>query len=117
MRIGKGLNIRFLDSCMFLPMALSELPRCFDLQELKKGYFPHFFNKVENYGKVFDSLPPAEDYGITSMNEDKKQRFLEWYKKHKNQTFDFEKEMTSYCRSDVDILRRACLVFVFFVPL
>ncbi len=111
MRIGKGLNIRFLDSCMFLPMALSELPRCFDLQELKKGYFPHFFNKVENYGKVFDSLPPAEDYGITSMNEDKKQRFLEWYKKHKNQTFDFEKEMTSYCRSDVDILRRACLVY------
>ncbi len=111
MRIGKGLNVRFLDSCMFLPMALSELPKCFELSELKKGYFPHFFNKPSNYGKVFNSLPPAEDYGSSSMSVEKKHKFLEWYEKHRNDTFDFEKEMLTYCRSDVDILRRACLVY------
>ena len=111
MRIGKGRNIRFLDSCMFLPMALAELPKCFDLTELKKGYFPHFFNKPAHYGKVFSSLPEPQDYGINSMSADKQRQFLQWHATHKNQPFDFEKEMLAYCRSDVDILRRACLVY------
>lgn len=111
MHIGKGLNVRFLDSCMFLPMALAELPKCFDLTELKKGYFPHFFNKPVHYGRVFSALPEAEDYGINSMSEEKQQKFLHWYEIHKHETFDFEKEMLTYCRSDVDILRRACLVY------
>jgi hypothetical protein len=29
-------------------MALAKLPKCFDLIELRKGYFPHFFNTLEN---------------------------------------------------------------------
>ena len=29
----------------------------------------------------------------------------------KNDTFDFQKEMTKYCISDVDILLKACLKF------
>src|SRR5262249_40181392 len=31
------------------------------------------------------------------------------YKTVETQTFDFEKEMYKYCKSDVDILRRGCL--------
>jgi len=111
MSVGKGLNIRFLDSCMFLPMALSELPKCFDLKELKKGYFPHFFNRPENYNKKFSNLPPVEDYGISTMSQEKKDVFLQWYESNKNNTFDFEEEMLQYCRSDVDILRQACLCY------
>ena len=111
MRIGKGPNIRFLDSCMFLPMALSELPKCFDLAELKKGYFPHFFNKAENYGKIFNGLPPIETYGFASMSKDKQEQFLKWYEQNQLLSFNFEQEMLQYCQSDVDILRRACLYY------
>ena len=106
---GKGINIRFLDSCMFLSNSLANLPKLFALSELKKGYFPHFFNRPENYGKCFDTLPPKSDYGISTMNEKKFEAFEEWYKENYTKCFDFEKEMEEYCRSDVDILRQVCL--------
>lgn len=111
MRVGKGLNIRFLDSLMFLPMSLAQLPKCFDLKELKKGYFPHFFNKPLNYASIKQGLPPKKDYGYDRMTQEKQDEFNKWYEKHENDIFDFENEMLQYCRSDVDILRRACLKY------
>lgn len=47
---SKILVIRFAhvtvkDSINFMPMALSKLPKTFDLHELKKGYFPHFLTR------------------------------------------------------------------------
>jgi hypothetical protein len=42
-------NVKFIDSLNFFPMALSKLPKAFDLgDEFKKGYFPHLFNRIEN---------------------------------------------------------------------
>ena len=41
-------EIKFRDSLNFLPMPLKALPKTFGLTELKKGYFPHFFNRKEN---------------------------------------------------------------------
>ena len=38
--------------------------------------------------------------------------FLVWYETNYRQRFDFQRELLSYCRSDVDILRRACLTFI-----
>ena len=38
MKVGRGLNIRILDSLNFLPMPLASLPKSFGLEELKKGY-------------------------------------------------------------------------------
>ena len=29
-------------------MPLAKLPKSFDLKELKKGFFPHFYNTIEN---------------------------------------------------------------------
>ncbi|XP_055936645.1 uncharacterized protein LOC129966256 [Argiope bruennichi] len=40
-----------------------------------------------------------------------KEKFISWYLDHQNDQFDFQKEMLEYCRSDVDILRRCCLIF------
>ena len=40
MKVGRGLNIRLLDSLNFLPMPLVSLPKGFGLTELKKGFFP-----------------------------------------------------------------------------
>lgn len=111
MHVGKGINIRFLDSLMFLPMALAQLPKCFDLKELKKGYFPHFFNKPSNYGKIQQGLPPKEDYGYKTMTPKRQEAFDHWYSNHQDDLFDFEHEMEEYCRSDVDILRRACIKY------
>lgn len=44
------------------------------------------------------------------MPEDR-EKFTPWYDEHKNDTFHFQKEITKYCRSDVDILIRGSLKF------
>jgi hypothetical protein len=109
MHLKKGINLRCLDSCSFLPMALAELPNCFDLNELKKGFFPHFYNIPEHYHTTRIGLPPPEFYGESTMSQKRREEFHHWYADHRNDVFDFEQEMLDYCRSDVDILRRACL--------
>lgn len=59
--VGK-LNIRVLNSFNFLPMALGKLLKAFQLDSLKKGYFPHFFTSVAKLTYV-GPYPPAETYG------------------------------------------------------
>ena len=39
------LSIRFIDSLNFLQMPLNLFPKTFGINELKKGFFPHYFNK------------------------------------------------------------------------
>ena len=51
-----GLNIRFLDSLNFLSMPLAQLPKSFGLEELEKGFFPHFFNTKENQDDILLNL-------------------------------------------------------------
>ena len=75
-KVGRGLNIRILDSLNFLPLPLASLPKSFGLEELKKGYFPHFYNTVEHQNEVLCSLPD-------SMSKDRGKDFLEWYEIHK----------------------------------
>jgi len=36
--------------------------------------------------------------------------FDEWYETTKDETFEFKQEMYKYCQSDVDILRRGCMM-------
>lgn len=103
-----ALNIRVLDSYNFLPMALAKLPKAFQLDSLKKGYFPHFFTSANNLNYV-GTYPPAETYGPHAMSVEGRLEFYKWYESKiaDNAVFDFQKEMLEYCRSDVDILRRA----------
>lgn len=52
-------NVRLIDSFNFLPMPLAALPKTFNLNELKKGHFPHLFNTPENQsyvGKIPDLI-------------------------------------------------------------
>ena len=44
----KFMGIKIIDSINFIPMALSKMPKTFGLNELKKGFFPHFFNTPKN---------------------------------------------------------------------
>ena len=110
MTVEKNLHIQVIDSLSFLPMKLSALPEAFDLQELKKGWFPHYFNTRENQNYV-GPYPDAKDYGYDIMSEKERSELVAWLSERENEIFDFRKEMLQYCRSDVDILRQACMKF------
>ena len=46
------------------------------------------------------------------MGNEEREKCLAWLESKENCIFDFMKEMLNYCRSDVDILRQACLKFL-----
>ena len=106
------LKIKFIDSLSFIPMRLADFPKTFGLNELAKGYFPHLFNRKENQNYV-GPLPPSPYYHPNGMSPAEKETFLKWHRelKENNYVFNFQEEILSYCRSDVDILRRCCLEF------
>ena len=42
------LTIKIIDSLNFIQQPLSSFPKTFGINQLKKGYFPHYFNKKCN---------------------------------------------------------------------
>ena len=104
------LSIRFIDSLNFLQMPLKSFPKTFGMSELKKGYFPHYFNKECNKDYV-GTMPSKKHYGYNQMKPDERSKFLKWYEERvsENYVFDCKKEILEYCRSDVDILRRGIM--------
>ena len=110
MTIEKDLHIKIIDSLNFLPMKLSKLPEVFGLKELKKGCFPYFFNTRENQRYV-GHYPDPKYYGCDVMGNEEREKCLTWLESKENCVFHFKKDMLNYCRSDVDILRQACLKF------
>ena len=104
------INIRFIDSLNFLQMPLKSFPKTFGMNELKKGHFPHFFNKECNKEYV-GCMPCKNDFGFNQMKPDERTKFMKWYEErvNENYVFDFKKEILEYCRSDVDILRRGIM--------
>ena len=105
-------NMKFIDSLNFIPMSLSKFPKTFGMTELCKGYFPHSFNKEENQNYV-GPIPDVDHYSPNTMKPEAREAFLAWHKDQveSNYLFDFKKEIVKYCRSDVDILRKCCMVF------
>ena len=105
-------KIKFIDSLNFVPMRLADFPKTFDMEELAKGYFPHLFNKKENE-KYVGPIPANPYYNPNGMSPTARETFLEWHttKKENNYVFNFQDEILTYCRSDVDILWRCCLQF------
>ena len=104
------LSFRFVDSLNFLQMPLKSFPKTFGMNELKKGYFPHYFNKECNQNYV-GPMPSKKHYGYNQMKPDERTKFLKWCEERvsENYVFDFKKEILEYCRSDVDILRRGIM--------
>jgi hypothetical protein len=107
------LKIKFINSLSFIPMRLTDFPKTFGLNELAKGYFRRLFNRKENQHYV-GPLPPSPYYHPNGMKETaEKETFLRWHHelKENNYVFNFQEEILSYCRSDVDILQHCCLEF------
>ena len=65
----EACGVGFKDSHSFLSMALKELPKSFELEELEKGHFPHFFNTSENQSYV-GPWPDKKFYSPDSMKTD-----------------------------------------------
>ncbi|XP_054287287.1 uncharacterized protein LOC129003084 [Macrosteles quadrilineatus] len=106
-------SVRFIDSLNYFPMALSALPKAFDLPpEKKKGYFPHLFNTMANQNFV-GPIPSKKFYCPDTMFEKTYKDFENWHNEQmsQNYVFDFSKEIVEYCLSDVDILAQACIKF------
>ena len=91
-------------------MPLKSFPKTFGMNELKKGYFPHYFSKKCNKNYI-GHIPSKKHYGYNQMKPDKRAMFLKWYDDciSENYIFDVQKEIIEYCRSDVDILRRGIM--------
>ena len=104
------LSIRFINSLNFLQMPLKSFPETFGINELKNGYFPHFFNKECNRNYV-SQIPSEKHYRYNQMSPDERAKFLKWYDERVSEKciLDFKKEIIKYCRSDVDILRRGIM--------
>jgi len=98
-----------VDSISFTLQPLKGFPSTFGLTELAKGYFPHKFNTPENQNYI-GSYPDKEFYGYSTMKKKEKEEFNKWFATTNNTIFNFKEEMYKYCKSDVDILRRGCLV-------
>ena len=105
-------NIKFIDSINFIPMSLAKFPKTFGQDELCKGYFPHMFNKDENQSYV-GPIPCQNDYGVNFMKPGERAAFMAWHDEQvaNNYRYDFRQEIIKYCRSDVDILRKCCLLY------
>lgn len=72
-------------------MGLAALPKAFGIAEVAKGYFPHFFNKIENQNYI-GQLPPRETFGIRAMTKEKQKEFDDWYDEHaEGPPFDLKK--------------------------
>ena len=105
-------NVKFIDSMNFLPMALSNFPKTFGIRELKKEFFPHFFNIQENQNYV-GYMPGKSYYDPDGMSPARKEEFLKWYDEKVSQryVFNFQDELLAYCQSDVRLLKQGCMTF------
>ena len=106
----KVKGLKFIDSMAFLPMPLSGFGKAFGLQELKKGFFPHFFNTLNNQDYV-GSIPSKDYYDPQGMSPERKNDFENWYCAREASKFDFKEEIKAYCKSDVRLLKEGCKQF------
>ena len=106
------VKIRFIDSLCFITKPLKDFPKIFGETELKKGYFPHWFNVKENWDYIGD-MPHIKYFHHDEMKIGDRNDFIKWYedKVKNNYVWNQQKEMKEYCISDVDILRKCCIKF------
>ena len=121
LRVGKPgkERIRFIDSLSFLTMPLATITSTFGFEEddttlnLKKGYFPHFFNVPENQ-HYRGPLPAKHFYSPHTFSPERFDAFEQWYEQTSRQpdyVFDFQVEIEAYCASNVRLLRAGCEMF------
>ena len=83
-----GGYLKFIDSMCFLQMALGNFVEAFGLKELKKGFFPHFFN-IKEHEDYVDPMP-AKDYNDPEgMKPKRRAEFMTWYQSKVEEGYEF----------------------------
>jgi hypothetical protein len=72
----RKINMRFIDSYLFIVSPLKKFPKMFDIKELKKGYFPHDFNKPENFDYI-GPYPDISHYHPECMKSEERDDFIQ----------------------------------------
>ena len=108
----KHMSLVFKDCLSFLNMPLTNFTNTFGLQELKKGWFPHKFSKLENLQHE-GPIPALRYYEPQHMDAKKKKACEYWHAEEvlKGEDWNLKKELLSYCESDVKLLKEGCLKF------
>jgi hypothetical protein len=103
-------NTIFQDSMLHVVGSLKSLANDYlknhpDGLELSKGYFPHLFNKAENYS-YSGPIPDKKYFDIAFTVSDQKayDDFHTWYDSQANVTWNFNQELEKYCINDVECL-------------
>ncbi|KAL3104405.1 hypothetical protein niasHS_000143 [Heterodera schachtii] len=97
----------FRDSYKLIPIKLANFVKTFGLEIEgvdNKKYFPHKYNKAENYGTVLDTLPPMEDYYPGGLFPAEREKFEQWYAENRETGFELNEVIADYCKTDVQIL-------------
>ena len=102
-------HVTFLDSILFMPMALRKLPQAFGLSTTKSWY-PHLFNTRANLNYV-GSMPDMIQYGVTEMGKSERKEFVSWFDVQKDKVFGNRRVLEQYCQDNVTVLRQACQLF------
>jgi len=102
-------TIKLIDSYSFIPMSLEKFPSTFGLKEIKKGFFPHLFNTVENQNYV-GPIPEASFFAPDFFSENKRKEFESWYHEQRNYLYVFQHELLEYCKSDVQLQKKVHLL-------
>ena len=85
-------SIKIIDSLNFIPSSLAKFPKTFNLTELKKGYFPHNFNNLDNQNYI-GLLPSKEFYGYEYMSDKDSKEFLIWHDINKDKFLILKKNL------------------------
>ena len=103
-------NTIFQDSMLHVVGSLKSLANDYlknhpDGLELAKGYFPHLFNKAENYS-YSGPIPDKKyfDIAFTVTDEKAYQEFHTWYDAQAGKVWNFNTELEKYCINDVECL-------------
>jgi len=103
-------NTVFQDSMLHVVGSLKSLANDYlknhpDGLELKKGYFPHLFNKAENY--TYSGPIPDKKYFDIAFTVSDQQAYVDfhaWYDAQQGKEWNFQHELETYCINDVECL-------------
>ena len=87
----------FRDSFNYVSQKLESLVKAFDLPVEPKMWFPHMFNKEDNYNKTLPHLPLKDDYLYKSKKPEEKKAFERWYAENKYNEYNFNETLAEYC--------------------
>lgn len=99
---------QWIDSVSFLPMSLAKTLTGLGFEDLERGYFPHNTKANEFYIAPY---PNPSFYGYNTMTVEGNTKFMMWYQTVHTDHFYFQREICKYCINDVEVLRKACLIY------